>query len=57
MKIDPQNLKSQIRNPIEFPAIKVLDKSVEGFVSYDRTNKQTNRDYMYRFICMNCLFS
>ena len=57
MKIDPQNLKSQILNPIEFPAIKVLDKSVEGFVSYDRTNKQTNRDYMYRFICMNCLFS
>ena len=31
--------------------IKILGKSVEGFLSYDRTNKQTNRDFnfIYRY--------
>ena len=30
--------------------IKILDKSVDGFMSYDRTYKQTNKHIDYSFI-------
>ena len=46
--VKPTKLKSQNRGSPEFPN-QNLSKSVWGFLSYDRTNKQ-NRDYnfMYR---------
>ena len=30
--------------------IKIWDKSVQGYLIYDRTNKQTNRDYNFIYI-------
>ena len=42
--------KNQGKNiPVGLPGfpIKIWDKPVQGFLSYDRTNKETNRDYNF----------
>ena len=46
LKVDPVNLKTKLRTfpwVSWVPPIKIWSKSVQGFLSYDRTNKQTNR--------------
>ena len=48
LKFDPLNLESQNRAeniPVSLSSspIKIWGKSVQGFLSYDRINKQTNR--------------
>ena len=48
IKVFPLNLESQnqAKNiPVDLPSspIKIWGKSVQGFLSYDRTKKQTNR--------------
>ena len=55
MKVNPLKLESQ--NPaknilVDLPSspIKIWDKSFQGFISYDRTYIQTNRDY--NFTCV-----
>ena len=55
MKVDPRNLESQNKAKnifVVFPSfpIKIWGKSVQGFPSFDRTNKQTNRDYYFIYI-------
>ena len=44
--VDPQNLEPQAKNTLvglsRFP-IKIRGKSVQGFKSYNRTFKQTNK--------------
>ena len=61
IKVDPHNLESQnpAKNiPFGLPSspIKMWGKSVQGFLSYDQTNKQTNRQteittlYTLRFL-------
>ena len=52
IKVDPLNLefKKKVKNiPVDLPSypIKIWGKSVKGFLSYDLTNKQTNRDYNF----------
>ena len=35
---------------LETSSIKILGKTVQWFMSYDRTTKQTNRDYNFIYI-------
>ena len=55
IKVDPLNLESQnqaisVIHPCSL--IKILKKSVPGFLSYDRTNKQTLRHRLQHYIQM-----
>ena len=52
IKVDPLNLESQnqVKNiSVGLPSspIKICGESDKGFLSYDRTPKQTNRDYNF----------
>ena len=52
IKVDPLNLESLNQtkdNPVGLPSypIKIWGKLVQGFLSYDRTNKQTEITTLY----------
>ena len=53
--VEPLNLESQNQAKnilVDLPSsqIKIWRKSVQGSLSYDRTNKKTNRDYNFIYI-------
>ena len=55
INVNPPNLDilNQAKNIHKVPTsspVKILGKSVNGFLRYDRTNKQTNRDYYFIYI-------
>jgi len=35
---------------LQVPPIKIWGQSVQGFLSFDRTNKETNRDKIFIFM-------
>ena len=42
--------KQHYRYMLQVPPIKIWGKSVQGFLSFDRTNKETNRDKPFIFM-------
>ena len=53
LKVDPLSLESQNQTfpwISRVPQFKIWGKSVQGFRSYDQTNKQTNIDYNFIYI-------